>query len=143
MNVEPKNIANMKQLKKEAVFSVVLVVLGFVLLQNFKNGIFGAFFVGIGTAYLFNVLDGLNQQTRVKDHIFLMSTQKLNGVISIYVGDKPYEEFLSTISESIGDKKIAGEFSRSVFNFDQMNIAMDDQQKENLKMCIRKLACYF
>lgn len=72
----------------------------------------------------------------------------LHGVVSIYVGDKPYREFFRQISESLNDKSISGDYFRYVFdfdeiNFDRMNIAMDDQQKENLKMCIRKLACYF
>lgn len=62
MNVEPKNIANMKQLKKEAVVSVMMVLFGLALLPNLQNmanlEVFatyvGAFSVGAGTAYLFN-----------------------------------------------------------------------------------------
>lgn len=72
----------------------------------------------------------------------------LHGVVSIYVGDKPYPEFLRRISESLADKSISGDYFKYVLdfdeiNFDRMDVVMDHQQKENLKMCIRKLAHYF
>lgn len=62
MNVEPKNITSIKQLKIEAGFSAVTVMFGLALLPNFQKmanfEIFatyaGAFLVGAGTAYLFN-----------------------------------------------------------------------------------------
>jgi hypothetical protein len=66
---------------------------------------------------------------------------RLHGVASIYIGEKPYSEFLLGISTAIGNSTIANDYLRYVLDFDQMNLAMGDQQKENLKMCIRQLTC--